>query len=515
MMILRWFKYLPLLVAIFVVSNVIACSGSGDSYPSPVSYASAIGNWEANAEGIKWLADPFKTGKLSVQELNCCEIQTIDGQGGAFVASGISENSTERTLLNISFEFKTYDAEEIVLSSHWSDEITLEPGERGRIKFVIDESEYKQLDSIRLSNLFMKVGPSHLYPTSETKGDRKAAPSPTKPPPTPTPTQTVLSIPSHDTDPSAISEFKEYGLEFVKEIHLDSRFYPLDITSPWDGCPSEEWTTEAENWLNEVNALIESEPNDSEIYLSRANGYFVFGKYTESLADLNKVIDISGSVQEIHEAKYTVHKCAGDSERADAELDTISQFQQDDLRGHLKRAYFFGSIGSYNKALNDVDAIIELDPEEEDWYEFSGHLLLALGRLGETISNDSQGIVVNEGDIFGTFSFHRAIPYLRRGQYELALTDLNNSIQATEDGISNFCYGCDEELAIRSFVRGVAYGMVGRFQESIVDLEKYIDEDPDYGLTYRLRAISLDAIGESDLSERDLAKACELDIRFC
>ena len=92
MMILRWFKYLPLLVAIFVVSNVIACSGSGDSYPSPVSYASAIGNWEANAEGIKWLADPFKTGKLSVQELNCCEIQTIDGQGGAFVASGISEN---------------------------------------------------------------------------------------------------------------------------------------------------------------------------------------------------------------------------------------------------------------------------------------------------------------------------------------------------------------------------------------------------------------------------------------
>ena len=45
--------------------------------------------------------------------------------------------------------------------------------------------------------------------------------------------------------------------------------------------------------------------------------------------------------------------------------------------------------------------------------------------------------------------------------------------------------------------------------------DKYIGEDQTYAIPYLFRGIDLQTLGQSDLAEKDRAKACELDKEFC
>ena len=134
---------------------------------------------------------------------------------------------------------------------------------------------------------------------------------------------------------------------------------------------------------------------------------------------------------------------------------------------HFNRGFTYGKLGEYEKAIQEYDKVIQLNPAHTFAYFNRGHAYYSLGQHQRTIQDFDKVIQLNPKN---------------------------------EKAYSN---------------RGYTYFRLGQYQRAIQDYDEAIQLDPNRAFFYDSRSIAYRNLGQDAESDADKAKACSLDNKYC
>jgi tetratricopeptide (TPR) repeat protein len=155
----------------------------------------------------------------------------------------------------------------------------------------------------------------------------------------------------------------------------------------------------------------------------------------------------------------------------------------ENVAAHLEAAAAYYANGEYDKAIIELEKVIELEPDNADAYT---NLALSYFKNG-----DYENAVTTWTEVI-KFNPAEAAPYYERGmsyfnlkKYEQAITDLTQAIDL------------DPTNADAYKVRGKSYAFMKNYEQAITDFTQTIKLDPTSDEAYFNRAVSMAKIGNS------------------
>ncbi|MFF7164190.1 tetratricopeptide repeat protein [Streptomyces sp. NPDC008086] len=266
-------------------------------------------------------------------------------------------------------------------------------------------------------------------------------------------------------------------------------------------------------------------------HLFRARELRREGKYQQSLADLDRVIELDPTQAQAHSSRGLALRSLGDFPAALAAFDTAIELAPDDDLMIGERAETCRLAGRFEEAIADFGRAIALDPTDPEY--LAGRAVCrqelkqydaALADFDEAVRLDGEYLwpLVRRGRLHGfrgewdeAFEdFDRAVgidpdspwlasergdAYRRAGRFEEAVTELGRAVTLKPD------YGS----ALAS--RGQACHELGRHEEALTDLSRAVEVLPDYSWALVIRAQVRDRLGDQDGRFEDLRRAAEVD----
>lgn len=168
----------------------------------------------------------------------------------------------------------------------------------------------------------------------------------------------------------------------------------------------------------------------------------------------------------------------GEYEQAIADYTSALQINPSDANIYSNRAAIYLLLGAYDRAQADLNEALKLEPENPKVQYNQGALYLKQGANDKALEHFSGMISKSIGatkDVFGS----RAVIYLKRGQINEALADLDQAIKLDP----NFYDG--------HMNRGTANAMLGRSKEALADFDQALKLNPNSADARINRAIIL------------------------
>lgn len=130
--------------------------------------------------------------------------------------------------------------------------------------------------------------------------------------------------------------------------------------------------------------------------------------------------------------------------------------------------------GEFDKALDDCNEALKLDPKSASAHSRRGRAWAGKGELDKAIEDFSQALRLDPADAHALT--HRARAYAERGEFELAVNDCNEALRL--DPKSNVAY----------YYRGRARSMEGDAEGAIADFNESLELNPLYVPAWNARA---------------------------
>ena len=156
--------------------------------------------------------------------------------------------------------------------------------------------------------------------------------------------------------------------------------------------------------------------------------------------------------------------------------------------------------GRYDRALQDLNKAIEIDPANAFAYNNRGILFKSRGLLDLAMQDFNKAIELDPG--YAKALYHRALIYAARGRPDLAIRDCSYAIEL------------DPQFAEACFFCGNVHLDKGQLDLAIRDLSKAIELNPRYAYAYNNRGAAYAAKGQLDLAMKDFNQAIELDPKY-
>ena len=191
------------------------------------------------------------------------------------------------------------------------------------------------------------------------------------------------------------------------------------------------------------------------------------------------------------------------------------------------------SAGEYQKAIDELSVLIEIESVNDDAYNWRGLAHYRLMEYQESIADFDESIRLEPRA--GRFQ-NRGASYSRLGQHQRAIEDFDQAIRFDGGYYSAYSWRGSAYYELEQYQRaidsfemaallgpsairltnlGSAYYQVERYQRSVEDLTKAIRLDPSYARAYSWRADAYSRLGQLDLNRADLATACSLNSQYC
>jgi tetratricopeptide (TPR) repeat protein len=163
---------------------------------------------------------------------------------------------------------------------------------------------------------------------------------------------------------------------------------------------------------------------------------------------------------------------------------------------HL-RAVVYEKHGRYQRALEDNDQAISMDPSYAPAYVSRGSVYGKQGRHDKAIEDYNMALMLNPS-LFEAY-FCRAITYVRTAQFEMAVQDFNRAVGLYQGSHEAYNF------------RGMALKQLGRFEEAVHDYNRALALNPVYYEAYFNRGIAYEKMRSLDQAVQDYQRAIALN----
>ncbi|RHZ71987.1 hypothetical protein Glove_248g5 [Diversispora epigaea] len=200
----------------------------------------------------------------------------------------------------------------------------------------------------------------------------------------------------------------------------------------------------AESWffdiLDKILKINRNDKDNKDAIIIRGKFYLKMGKYKESIADSNKVLEIEPNNVKVLIRRGEAYLMGRKYEKSIGDLSRALKIEPNNINALIRRGVSYLKMGNYEETIADLSSAIKINP------------------------NDA-GLLKNRGD-----------SYRKIGKYEESIADLN---KALEIETNNNVY-----ILIS---RGKTYKEMKRYKESVVDLNKAIEIEPNNIKALRIR----------------------------
>ena len=186
----------------------------------------------------------------------------------------------------------------------------------------------------------------------------------------------------------------------------------------------------------------------------------------------------------------------GEYDRAIEDFDQAIELQPDLAVAYNNRGNAYVNKEEYDRAIADFDQAIELQPDFAAAYYNRGNAYAGKGELDRAIADFDQAIEL-QPDYAEAYS-NRGAAYYDKGEYDRAIEDYDQAIELQPD------------LAGAYSNRGSAYAHKGEYDRAIEDFDQAIELQPDYAQAYYNRGLAYAHKREYDRAIEDFDQAIAL-----
>ncbi|RIB08964.1 hypothetical protein C2G38_2269334 [Gigaspora rosea] len=213
-----------------------------------------------------------------------------------------------------------------------------------------------------------------------------------------------------------------------------------------------------EESLADLNKSLEIDPNNTVVLNCRGLIYLKMCRYEESLANLNKTLEIDPNHGTALNNRGLTYQKMGRYEESLTDLNKSLEIDPNDVSTLCNRGLTYKKMGKYKKSLADFNKSLEIDPNNALALNNRGLTYPNTCRYEESLIDLNKSLEINPNN--GTILNNRAISYQMMGRYEESLADLNKSLEINPNS------------ALASTNRGEIYRKMGRHKEALSDLNK-------------------------------------------
>ena len=163
---------------------------------------------------------------------------------------------------------------------------------------------------------------------------------------------------------------------------------------------------------------------------------------------------------------------------------------------YYHRGLAYGVKGEYDRAIEDFNKAIELDPIHANTYHLRGHAYYNKGDHDLAIEDCNKSLELKP-DNADAHSI-RGNAYHNKGDHDRAIEDYNKTIELDPENSSAYCN------------RGLAFGNKGEYDRANEDCNKSLELKPDNADAYFYRGLAFGGKGELDQAIADYNKSLEL-----
>lgn len=179
-----------------------------------------------------------------------------------------------------------------------------------------------------------------------------------------------------------------------------------------------------------------------------------------------------------------------------SEVAEVLERKPDDADAHSDRARIYWRARNYDKALQDINRSISVDPARYDFYGTRSRLYFETGRYDLALKDISIALQRNSTYLDGYL--HRASIYYMNNKYAMALDDLDQVVRIDSRNYEGYAN------------RGLIYYQLGEPDHAISDFNVALSIHADSASIYYNRALAYTAIGDKVRADEDFIHARKL-----
>ena len=258
--------------------------------------------------------------------------------------------------------------------------------------------------------------------------------------------------------------------------------------------------------LSDISYAIELEPENPETYKIRGNLYRLLNQHDKAKQDLDKAISLGSIDKDIYFYRGLSNLNLDDKKDAISDFSRflVLSHQSDQFRPQalLQRGIINFHLGEFEKASDDLNKTLEIDPSRLEAYGYRGMIQCINNRFEKALNDLNIGLQSNENN---------AMLYLYRGiaSYQLGVDD--RGLSDFDNFIIKAHHGMDDQFLFKAYYfRSTIYTANSKIDLAFSDISKAIEIDPNNPETYKVRGNLYRLLNQHDKAKNDLDKAIEM-----
>ena len=231
--------------------------------------------------------------------------------------------------------------------------------------------------------------------------------------------------------------------------------------------------------------------------LDRQSIFRDFGGFAASQGQDEPITPIDPTSEQQSLRSGNRHFQQGKYDKAIEDYDEAIRINPESAEAYYNRGTTKDMLGRHEEAIADYNEAIRINPEFAQAYYNRGNAKDALGRHEEAIANYDEAIRINS---------QYAQAYCNRGTVKLTFDQHNEAIEDYDEAIR-----INPQFAKAYYNRGIAKGMIGGYEEAIVDFNETIRISPQFAEAYGNRGNAKVALGRHDDAIADYDQAIRIN----
>lgn len=299
---------------------------------------------------------------------------------------------------------------------------------------------------------------------------------------------------------------------------------------------SEQQAEQDNNRLAELNQKITKDPNNPNLYYSRAKELMDRRELKKALNDIERCVMIDSTVAQFHFLKAEIHFKRMEPREAKRSFETCLRLDETHSEAKLKLGEIYLLLRDHEKALGMINEVISDEPQKASAYFMKGFIYEEMQDTINAVSAYQTATELNSN----YYEAHMALGLLySHGRNGMAIDYFNNALEVRPNSLEaryNIAYFLQQAeqfneaidvykdiIELAKDMRGNdylsrAYHNIGyiylaeaeMFEDAMPYFEKAIDNTPDYFEAHYNLGLAYEEIGEYDEAERRYRTALQI-----